>query len=160
MQIAANTETARPLSAAEAARKRRIERLAAATVEEMNRVLDVLGGAAEAVNLRGPETGLVMIRGRMGGTGSLFNLGEATVTRATIRLVSGAVGHGQRLGGDKAATRLSAILDAMGEMPAHRADVEAFCFEITKRIEAEDGQLAAETAATRVDFFTMVRGDD
>ena len=119
-----------------------------------------MGGAPEAVNLRGPETGLIMIRGRMGGTGSLFNMGEATVTRATVRLATGAIGHGQRLGGDKTAARLSAILDAMGEMPAHRMAVDVFCNEIAARIEAEDAKLSAETAATRVDFFTMVRGDD
>ncbi|MCD2178037.1 phosphonate C-P lyase system protein PhnG [Rhizobium sp. C1] len=160
MQTAAKTEPARPLSASDVARKHRIEHLGRATVEEMSRALDTMGGAPEAVNLRGPETGLVMIRGRMGGTGSLFNLGEATVTRATIRLANGAVGHGQRLGGDKAAARLAAILDAMGETSAHRKAVETFCSEVATRLEAEDAKLAAETAATRVDFFTMVRGDD
>jgi alpha-D-ribose 1-methylphosphonate 5-triphosphate synthase subunit PhnG len=147
-------------SAADAARKQRIERLARASREEMEQALAGLGGAPEAANLRGPETGLVMIRGRMGGTGSLFNLGEATVTRATVRLANGAVGHGQRLGGDKVATRLAAMLDALGEMPVHRAAVEALCTTIAARVEAEDAKLAAETAATRVDFFTMVRGDD
>ena len=160
MQTAAKTEPARPLSAADETRKRRIECLATATVEEMTQAMEAMGGAPEAVNLRGPETGLIMIRGRMGGTGSLFNLGEATVTRATVRLATGAIGHGQRLGGDKTAARLSAILDAMGEMPAHRMAVDVFCNEIAARIEAEDAKLSAETAATRVDFFTMVRGDD
>ncbi len=43
--------------------------------------------------VRGPETGLVMIRGRAGGGGNPFNLGEATVTRATVRLETGEVGH-------------------------------------------------------------------
>ncbi len=160
MQTAARTNPETALSAADAARKLRIERLARATVEEMEDALEAMGGAPEATNLRGPETGLVMIRGRMGGTGSLFNLGEATVTRATVRLASGAVGHGQRLGGDKGAARLSAILDALGETATHRATVETLCAAIATRIETEDAKLAAETAATRVDFFTMVRGDD
>ncbi len=160
MQTAARTNPETALSAADAARKLRIERLARATVEEMEGALEAMGGAPEATNLRGPETGLVMIRGRMGGTGSLFNLGEATVTRATVRLAGGAVGHGQRLGGDKGATRLSAILDALGETPAHRATVETLCAAVAARIATEDAKLAAETAATRVDFFTMVRGDD
>src|ERR1700744_4491144 len=38
--------------------------------------------------LRPPETGLAMVRGRVGGSGDPFNLGEATVTRATLRLRS------------------------------------------------------------------------
>lgn len=160
MQTAARTNPETRLTAEEAARKLRVERLARATVEEMQAVLEAIGGAPEATNLRGPETGLVMIRGRMGGTGSLFNLGEATVTRATVRLASGAVGHGQRLGGDKGATRLSAILDALGETSAHCKTVETLCDAVAARIETEDAKLAAETAATRVDFFTMVRGDD
>ena len=160
MQTATGTKPDTPLSAADEARKLRIERLARATVEEMSRALDALGGIPETTNLRGPETGLIMIRGRMGGTGSLFNLGEATVTRATVRLAGGIVGHAQRLGGDKTATRLAAILDALGETPAHRKAVDALCAEIAKRVEAEATRLAAETAATRVDFFTMVRGDD
>ena len=32
-------------------------------------------------NLREPENGLVMVRGRTGGDGAPFNLGEATVSR-------------------------------------------------------------------------------
>jgi alpha-D-ribose 1-methylphosphonate 5-triphosphate synthase subunit PhnG len=146
--------------AAGMARKLRIERLAHATAEEMQDALANIGVMPDATNLRGPETGLIMIRGRMGGTGSLFNLGEATVTRATVRLANGAIGHGQRLGGDKTATRLAAIFDALGETTAHRAAVEALCTAVAARVEADDARRAAETAATRVDFFTMVRGDE
>src|SRR6201987_6509376 len=36
--------------------------------------------------LRPPESGLAMVRGRVGGSGDPFNLGEATVTRATLRM--------------------------------------------------------------------------
>lgn len=147
-------------SRATEARKRRIECLAKATREELQSAFNALEVQPEAADLRGPETGLVMIRGRMGGTGSLFNLGEATVSRATIRLGNGTVGHGQRLGGDKLAARLSAIFDALGETRAHAQTVEALCERIAARAEAEDTQLSTETAATRVDFFTMVRGDD
>lgn len=147
-------------SPAGGARKRRIECLAKATPDELQAALEALGNRPEAKDLRGPETGLVMIRGRMGGTGSLFNLGEATVSRATIRLADGTVGHGQRLGGDKRAARLSAIFDALGETRAHAGVVEALCERIVTRVDAEEAALAAETAATRVDFFTMVRGDD
>ena len=35
--------------------------------------------------LRGPEAGLVMVRGRTGGGGAPFNLGEMTATRCTVR---------------------------------------------------------------------------
>ena len=147
-----------------AERKRRIELLGRATCEELRDALQGFGAIPDVTLVRGPETGLVMVRGRMGGTGSLFNLGETTVTRATVRLVGGnaegIIGHGQRLGGDKQSAQLSAIIDALGETENQAIKVAAFIDMISSRLQAEDATLADETAATRVDFFTMVRGDD
>ncbi len=111
--------------------------------------------------MRGPETGLVMVRGRIGGGGAPFNLGEVTVTRATIRLASGTVGHAHALGTDREKVRLAAIFDALWHQPATKDFVEkAILLPITERIGGRDRQRAEETAATRVDFFTMVRGED
>jgi alpha-D-ribose 1-methylphosphonate 5-triphosphate synthase subunit PhnG len=143
-----------------AMRKRRIEMLARAPGSELQALVDGFADVPAATALRGPETGLIMVRGRMGGTGSLFNLGEATVTRTTVRLSTGEIGHGQRLGGDKAAARLSAIVDALGETAAFAAPVADFVDGIAAGLAADEARLAEETAATRVDFFTMVRGDD
>jgi hypothetical protein len=39
--------------------------------------------------LRPPEPGLVLVRGRMGGLGDPFNLGEMAVTRSAVRLTTG-----------------------------------------------------------------------
>ncbi|WP_280938369.1 phosphonate C-P lyase system protein PhnG [Xaviernesmea rhizosphaerae] len=110
--------------------------------------------------VRGPETGLVMVRGRIGGGGAPFNLGEATMSRASIRLEDGTIGHGQLLGSDRAHARLAAILDALGQTAAFTARVAALTQEIEARLTADDEGRAEETAATRVDFFTMVRGED
>ncbi len=52
-------------------------------------------------DLREPENGLVMVRGRIGGDGAPFNLGEATVSRAAVRLATGEVGFGYALGRDR-----------------------------------------------------------
>lgn len=156
MQTATNVA----LSLEQEDRKLRIELLARAGSGELEELLESLGGRPETARLRGPETGLIMMRGRMGGTGALFNLGEATVTRCTIRLADGVVGHGQRLGGDRKAAELSAIVDALGETKAHATAVRQFLKRIAKRLADEDAKLVQETAATRVDFFTMVRGED
>ncbi|RYD83147.1 MAG: phosphonate C-P lyase system protein PhnG, partial [Sphingomonadales bacterium] len=70
------------------ARQRIIEALAKAdetVLEEAWAALDPKPGHSA---VRGPESGLVMIRGRIGGGGAPFNLGEATVSRATVRLDS------------------------------------------------------------------------
>lgn len=111
--------------------------------------------------LRGPETGLVSVRGRIGGGGAPFNFGEATVTRATVRLPSGEIGHAYALGRDKEKARLSAIADAVWQNPARRAEVEDKILGPLRAAQVEaDATRRAETAATKVDFFTMVRGED
>ncbi len=116
--------------------------------------------------LRGPETGLVMVRGRIGGGGAPFNLGETTVTRATVRVASGAssegsVGHSYALGRDHEKARLAAIADALWQAPQSRAAVERDLLQkIARRLDARAMQRRREAAATKVDFFTMVRGDD
>ncbi len=135
--------------------------LAKATRSELSSVWSEWAGKPEVENLRGPETGLVMVRGRMGGGGAPFNLGETTVTRATVRLASGTIGHAYALGRDREKVRLAAVFEALWQEAESRPIViEKVLEPVARRIEAEDGRKRAETAATKVDFFTMVRGDD
>lgn len=109
--------------------------------------------------VRGPETGLVMVRGRAGGGGNPFNLGEATVTRATVRLDTGEVGHAWCLGRDNDKALTAACFDALFQRD--RAAVEQQVLAPLRAELAEaDAVRAEETAGTRVDFFTMVRGED
>ncbi|WP_242509461.1 phosphonate C-P lyase system protein PhnG [Rhodovulum imhoffii] len=110
--------------------------------------------------LRPPETGGVMIRGRMGGTGAPFNVGEMTVTRCALRLESGEVGHAYVQGRDKAKARIAALIDAL--MQTARADAlrEAVLEPLAESHRAARSARAERAAATRVDFFTMVRGED
>src|SRR5580692_10492249 len=68
--------------------------------------------------VRGPETGLVMVRGRAGGSGSPFNLGEMTVTRCTVRMNSGLAGHAYVSGRDERQAELAAVADALLQDPA------------------------------------------
>lgn len=111
-------------------------------------------------NLREPENGLVMVRGRVGGDGAPFNLGEATVSRAAVRLSTGEVGFGYTLGRDRLKARLIALCDAMVQSNEFVAVVEA---EVVAPLRAtmveKRNRKAAEAAATRVDFYTLVRGE-
>ncbi|NKN37125.1 phosphonate C-P lyase system protein PhnG [Agrobacterium sp. a22-2] len=142
-------------------RKRVADLLAQALPQELADAWDALEVKPQAQFLRGPETGLVMIRGRIGGGGAPFNLGEATVCRATVRLSSGAVGHAHALGTHKEKARLAAIFDALWQDEETQHFVETrLLAPIEHRVTAADRQSAEETAATRVDFFTMVRGED
>ncbi|OKO75525.1 phosphonate metabolism protein PhnG [Bradyrhizobium sp. NAS96.2] len=111
-------------------------------------------------NLREPENGLVMMRGRVGGDGAPFNLGEATVSRAAVRLASGEVGFGYTLGRDAQKAQMIALCDAMVQSAELSGEVEAKVIApLRAAVNAERARKAAETAATRVDFYTMVRGE-
>ena len=110
--------------------------------------------------LREPENGLVMVRGRIGGDGAPFNLGEATVSRAAVRLSTGEVGFGYTLGRDRQKAKMIAICDAMVQSNDHAGAVEAKVLApLRAAMFAERNRNAAETAATRVNFYTMVRGE-
>jgi alpha-D-ribose 1-methylphosphonate 5-triphosphate synthase subunit PhnG len=141
-------------------RKRAMGILARATRAELEVAWTALEPKPTMTPVRGPETGLVMVRGRIGGGGAPFNLGEVTATRASVRLGDGTVGHGQALGTDGEKARLAAAFDALLQVPAYARRVERLLQDVTTRIDADDDRKARETAATRVDFFTMVRGDD
>jgi len=110
--------------------------------------------------IRAPETGTVMVRGRAGGTGAPFNLGEMTVTRCAVRLPDGTIGHGYVQGRDGEHATRAAIIDALMQ----GVDAERVAAEVINPLEAEfeaSRQSRAEkAAATKVDFFTMVRGED
>jgi alpha-D-ribose 1-methylphosphonate 5-triphosphate synthase subunit PhnG len=106
--------------------------------------------------LRGPETGLVMLRGRAGGDGAAFHLGEMTVTRCSVRLDDGRIGHAWRAGRDAHAAELSAVLDALLQPPAERADWHARVIAPLAAEQAKARETAArKAAATRVEFFAM-----
>src|SRR5258705_13450619 len=111
-------------------------------------------------NLREPENGLVMVRGRIGGDGGPFNLGEATISRAAVRLASGEVGFGYTLGRDREKARMIALCDALVQSNEFAAAVEANVLApLRAAMIATRARKAAESAATRVDFYTLVRGE-
>src|ERR1700753_296209 len=103
-------------------------------------------------NLREPENGLVMVRGRIGGDGAPFNLGEATVSRAAVRLASGEIGFGYTLGRDREKAQLIALCDALIQTADHADVVEhQVLAPLRTVVAAERKRKAEETAATRVD---------
>ncbi|WP_132461555.1 phosphonate C-P lyase system protein PhnG [Rhodovulum marinum] len=135
--------------------------LARAPAKALDEVWTAFGEEPAFTWLRPPETGGVMVRGRMGGTGAAFNLGEMTVTRCALRLADGgAVGHAYVQGRDKAKARQAALVDAV--MQTERAEDcrERVLTPLAAQMEAARRARAARAAATRVEFFTMVRGED
>lgn len=108
--------------------------------------------------LKAPETGTVMVEGRAGGAGRRFNLGEATVTRCVVRLADGAMGFSYALGRDSRKARLAAILDGrLQHEPQDGALANGIAALAAKQAASRD-LASRKAAATKVDFFTLVRG--
>ena len=124
-----------------------------------------LAARFDAYMLRHPETGLMMVQGRAGGSGARFNLGEVTVTRCAVRLTASdatqAVGVSYVLGRSRRKAHLAALCDALWQADIYRQSVEQYVLAPLRGAQEERRARArAQTAATRVDFFTMVRGED
>ena len=124
------------------------------------RLADLLPDLPEHTPLRSPETGTVMVRGRIGASGSAFNLGEVTVTRCSVQLCCGTVGHAWVQGRDKRHARRAAIIDAMMQTDAAGALRETILGPLDREASSARQMRADKAAATKVDFFTMVRGED
>ena len=152
---------AMPEGAAERGHRERMGLLARSRADELAAAFARAGIDRPFRWLRTPEVGLVMVRGRAGGSGAPFNLGEVTVTRCAVVLEDGAVGHGYVRGRAPEHARMAALVDAAAQVPSLAERVEREIISPLAAAEmARRAALAAETAATRVEFFTMERGDD
>jgi alpha-D-ribose 1-methylphosphonate 5-triphosphate synthase subunit PhnG len=143
-------------------RKRRLDALASDDATNLAKRYAALEPSAPAATpIRGPEIGMVMLRGRAGGGGAVFNLGEATVSRATVKLATGEVGHAIVLGRHPQKASIVAHLDALSQLPDWLQVIETdFVTPALAEQDAARTRQAGETEATRVGFFTMVRGED
>lgn len=138
------------------ARRRWMAVLARAPSDEIDTLLAGCGDLPSHTILRGPEGGLVMVRGRAGGGGSAFNLGEMTVTRCTIRTETGFVGHAYVAGRETRRAELAALVDALMQDPDRAAEIDAGVIAPLAACQARRrAERAAKAAATRVQFFAM-----
>jgi alpha-D-ribose 1-methylphosphonate 5-triphosphate synthase subunit PhnG len=111
-------------------------------------------------HLRKPEIGLVMIRGRAGGTGHCFNLGEMSVTRCTVQVDGGYIGCAYVAGRSPAHAESAAVFDALlQDEGCHDFIMEQIVLPLEAILKEKKDRAAAEAESTRVQFFTMVRGD-
>lgn len=143
------------------ARQNWLSLLATAPDHSLAELCDKLGTLPAFDWLRPPEIGSVMVRGRTGGSGSPFNLGEVTVTRCALQLRgSDVVGHGYVQGRDKAKAERAALIDALMQTDAAPTVRDVVLSPLGAARDQARTARAARAAATRVEFFTMVRGED
>ncbi len=123
-------------------------------------LLDAAVVRPEFAWLRAPEIGSTMVRGRAGGTGAPFNIGEMTVTRCALTLSTGEVGHAYIQGRRKADAEAAALVDALMQGEAAPTLRKAVLEPLEAEQDAAKTARAAKAAATKVEFFTMARGED
>ncbi|MBU6499514.1 MAG: phosphonate C-P lyase system protein PhnG [Rhodospirillales bacterium] len=150
------TEPAAESPTAIAARQGWMRVLARAGLDELAGALAACPALPDHLVLRGPQTGLVMLRGRAGGGGAAFNLGEMTVTRCTVRSAGGQIGHASIAGRDGARAELAARIDAALQDPSlHEVFTARLVAPLRAAQEARTAADARRAAATQVQFFTM-----
>ncbi len=142
-----------------AARQRWIGILTRARFEELSPHQGALCDT-EYQMIRAPEIGMTLVRGRMGGTGAAFNVGEMSVTRCVVRLADGRTGYSYLAGRDKRHAELAALADAHLQGARQAWWLDELIEPLAQAQAARRAQQDAETAATKVEFFTLVRGED
>ena len=149
-----------------------ISTLAKAPLEHLERQFGLLGGLPSYEFLRAPEMGLAMVQGRSGGTGQPFYLGEMTLTRCVVRLLADAAhdrgldkteaiaGYGYITGRSHRHAELAAVCDALLQHPDwHHAVLDTVIEPLVAAAQQQQQQQARQVESTRVNFFTMVRGN-
>lgn len=143
-----------------AARQRWMGILAEASPSALEDALARLGALPPHDTLRAPEVGSALVRGRAGGTGAPFNLGEMTITRCAVT-VEGRTGFGTVAGRNRRHAELAALFDALLQDDARSAQLEATVIApLAAARDAARAERSRKAAASRVEFFTLVRGDD
>jgi alpha-D-ribose 1-methylphosphonate 5-triphosphate synthase subunit PhnG len=133
--------------------------MARASSAELSEVLALQGATPHHDILKPAEAGTVMIEGRAGGSGTRFNLGEVTVTRCVVRLIGGIVGVAYALGTDRRKVHLAALLDGILQTTRPNERLLAAIEVLATRQLAARVEASRKAAATKVEFFTLVRGD-
>lgn len=134
--------------------------LASATLAELETLVPSVGDLQPLQQVRPPEIGMVMLRGRVGGTGNPFNLGEASVVRCAVRLGDGPLGVSYALGRDKRRAELAALFDALLQDPQRHDELQRGLISPLALAQAQArAQKQRDVAGSKVEFFTFVRGE-
>ena len=133
--------------------------LARAEAKVLSAFFDANGGLPVFQIMKPAETGTVMLEGRAGGSGRRFNAGEATMTRCVVRLGE-QLGFSYALGRDKHKAMLAAVLDAaLQDTAQHDQIMRELITPLLEQQRDAKFEASRKAAATKVEFFTLVRGD-
>ncbi|MDE8602158.1 phosphonate C-P lyase system protein PhnG [Marinomonas sp. RSW2] len=151
----------KPMSDTQKTRQHWMSVMAKSNSDSLIKLSNVYMDQQDFENIRPAEVGLTQIRGRMGGTGSQFNVGDMTITRCVVQSAKGHYGHSYIAGRDKNHALRAAQLDAMLQDPTHQHSLmENIIQPLAHTLATQQAQKANNVAQTKVNFFTLVRGED
>jgi alpha-D-ribose 1-methylphosphonate 5-triphosphate synthase subunit PhnG len=133
--------------------------LALAKTSSLISNLESLGEIPSFEYLREPQKGLIMVRAKAGGGQLVFNLGEALVTRCSVT-ICGYQGHAYILGDEPEKCLAAALADALAQDRRYQSQIEKIVLALEENINQEKAMEIEKTQKTRVEFFTLVRGED
>ncbi|BDR16640.1 phosphonate C-P lyase system protein PhnG [Vibrio sp. STUT-A11] len=141
-------------------RRQWMKELSLAPFDQLSELWEAFSDKPSYKHLRATESGLVQVRGKLGNTGDRFNMGDVTMTRAFIALENGLNGFAYVQGRNKQHADIAAVLDALMQSDSAPAVNELILGPLNQaRIERRRAA-TEETLKTKVDFFTLVRGED
>ncbi|ANE76834.1 MULTISPECIES: phosphonate C-P lyase system protein PhnG [Dickeya] len=147
--------------ATQTARQRWLSVLAHSDPDQLRRHWQPLSLHPVWQTLRAPETGLARLQARIGATGNRFVLGDVTVTRAVVRLEDGTCGYSYVTGRNKPHAELCALIDALLQQQGTQSALyQQLIVPLAATRDELRQQRAREIASSKVDFFTLVRGDN
>ena len=137
--------------------------LAKAELKQLEELVKQLGALPKYSFLRSPEIGSAMVRSPIGGTDSNFNLGEITIVRCVVQIeqASGYItGFGYVAGRAHRHAELAAVCDGLLQCPSWYEKINREVIQpLNRRRQQEQELKQRQTSATKVNFFTLVRGE-
>lgn len=107
-----------------------------------------------------PETGMIMVQAKADGSNGRFNLGEVTVSRCVLEVKKTYMGTAWVMGSDLRHAELAALFDALLQDPAtHDPLANTLIKKLKIKQTAKNERMAQDAADTRVEFFTLKRGE-
>lgn len=142
-------------------RQRWISVLARADFDNLQKYWDAIGINSRFTTIRPAEIGLAQVQGRIGASGRKFNMGDVTISRAVIQLESGEMGYSYVQGRNKQHAEIAAIIDALMQADIYNQQLESQLIEPLAAIKLNQEQVRQQAvSSSKVDFFTLVRGED
>ncbi|SHN61572.1 phosphonate C-P lyase system protein PhnG [Desulfovibrio litoralis] len=138
--------------------------LSCAELQDLEDAISLLPNTLSYHYLKAPEAGLIMLKAKTGDKSHTFNMGELLVTRCIVSLTweqQSTTGYAFIKGDSQRHAELAAVYDALMQIESFNKILSTKLISpLNLKQKNKKQQMTKEIAETKVDFFTMVRGED